>query len=195
MRNISDLANNGNFENFENFISKRKKRGKPSLIKYSGKYTYDLWELTPWGKEIWKKINIFSKNIRFTTITNHQTTIMNGISETLNFKSVLERYSLLHLSVLKILFDSQEPANLNYIKNNLTPTNEELNKILLEMEEEKLVAFSKPASTGILRKILRVIGLPFQGLKIFELTDEGAELVRDIDLRARKIRRIDEGSY
>ena len=68
--------------------------------------------------------------------------------------------------------------------------------ILLIFRALKSISLTNSApSTGILRKILRVIGLPFQGLKIFELTDEGAELVRDIDLRARKIRRIDEGSY
>lgn len=40
-------------------IKKESQRGKPTIIKYNGRYTYDLWRLTPEGYRIGRKIENF----------------------------------------------------------------------------------------------------------------------------------------
>ena len=41
-------------------ITKEHERGKPTTIEYVGRYTYDLWSLTEKGRDVAKKIEIFS---------------------------------------------------------------------------------------------------------------------------------------
>ena len=40
-------------------ITKESERGKPTMVKYNGRYTYDIWRLTPQGYQIGRKIEGF----------------------------------------------------------------------------------------------------------------------------------------
>jgi hypothetical protein len=40
-------------------ITKESQRGKPTIIDYNGRYTYDIWRLTPQGYQIGRKIENF----------------------------------------------------------------------------------------------------------------------------------------
>jgi len=40
-------------------ITKESQRGKPTIIEYKGRYTYDIWRLTPQGYQIGRKIEQF----------------------------------------------------------------------------------------------------------------------------------------
>ena len=40
-------------------ITKESQRGKPTIIDYNGRYTYDIWSLTPQGYQIGRKIEQF----------------------------------------------------------------------------------------------------------------------------------------
>ncbi len=49
---LNDLMNVG-------LITKESRRGKPTMIEYNGRYTYDIWRLTPQGYKIGRKIEHF----------------------------------------------------------------------------------------------------------------------------------------
>jgi hypothetical protein len=49
---LKDLMNAG-------LITKESERGKPTTIAYNGRYTYDIWRLTPQGYQIGRKIERF----------------------------------------------------------------------------------------------------------------------------------------
>lgn len=49
---LNDLMNAG-------LITKESERGKPTTIAYNGRYTYDIWHLTPQGYRIGRKIERF----------------------------------------------------------------------------------------------------------------------------------------
>jgi len=40
-------------------ITKESERGKPTIVSYNGRYTYDIWRLTPQGYQIGRKIERF----------------------------------------------------------------------------------------------------------------------------------------
>ena len=57
--NKKDLHNWLNDLKDAELITKESKRGKPTTVAYNGRYTYDIWRLTPQGYQIGRKIERF----------------------------------------------------------------------------------------------------------------------------------------
>jgi len=177
---LNDLMNAG-------LITKESQRGKPTIIDYNGRYTYDIWRLTPQGYQIGRKIENFLG--KYPNLNEQKTIEKTRLPELQELKSDdLEKIEALYinstaLSTLRGLGDSTDLRTLAE-NTNLNPEH------LYIFLETQIKSTSSPLyhldekPMGILAKMMMRLGLkPMKNYRV-SLSSEGKKISRGLLERA-----------
>jgi len=158
-------------------LTKENERGKPTTIDYDGRYTYDLWRLTPKGLEIADKIDKFMlpKTSLERYESNNEGTIRT--KDLLKPTEAAPKIEPIHLSIMTNLDEAQGSLTIEEIKANLTPSWRSLEALIetgVQRGYYRLVEASRESSVG---RFLRLLGIPKRGQNIVEMTKLSREIV------------------
>jgi len=147
---LNDLMNAG-------LITKESQRGKPTIIDYNGRYTYDIWRLTPQGYQIGRKIENFLG--KYPNLNEQKTTTLRGLGDSTDLRTLAENTNL-NPEHLYIFLETQ-------IKSTSSP--------LYHLDEKPM---------GILAKMMMRLGLkPMKNYRV-SLSSEGKKISRGLLERA-----------
>lgn len=164
-------------------IKKESQRGKPTIIEYNGRYTYDLWRLTPEGYRIGRKIENFLD--KYPNLNEQKIIEKMRIPELRELKSVdLEEIEALYINsiVLSALNTFGCTTELKALAENTKLKPEPLRMFL----EAKIRSTPSPLyridekPMGIVEKIL--MGLGLKTLKNYDvsLSPEGKKTAQSL---------------
>jgi len=143
-------------------ITKESERGKPTTVAYNGRYTYDIWRLTPQGYQIGRKIERFLG--KYPNLNERKTIEKTHIPSLQELKTGdLRELESLYLNsvILLALQKTGEKSNLKEISENTiiqpSPLRSFLETQIKSMSPPLYQMNEKP--TGIVEKILQKLGL------------------------------------
>ena len=152
---LNDLMNAG-------LITKESERGKPTTVAYNGRYTYDIWRLTPQGYQIGRKIERFLG--KYPNLNEQKTIEKTHIPSLPELKTGdLREIESLYLNsvILLALQKTGGKSNLKEISENTiiqpSPIHSFLENQIKSMSPPLYQMNEKP--TGIVEKILQKLGL------------------------------------
>ncbi len=183
--NLSKKEINGWLRSLQDagLIAKENERGKPTTIVYDDKYTFDMWRLTPKGKEIAGGINHL---LRGKTLI-HPSAILNleGIitEDKDSVKVILglveETYA--QFAILRCLKKAGGSMFKNEMKEGLVPSDDIFERMTSRNLNKGLITEIRGyKKTGILFGFLRLLGLSYQQGVSIRLTEEGQELAEKL---------------
>ena len=165
---LNDLMNAG-------LITKESERGKPTTVAYNGRYTYDIWRLTPQGYQIGRKIERFLG--KYPNLNDRKTIEKTYIPSLQGLKTGdLSEIESLYLNsvILLALKKTGGKSNLKEISENTIIQPSPLRSFL----ETHIKSTSPPLyqmnekPTGIVEKILQKLGLSSMNFDV-ALSPEG----------------------
>jgi len=168
---LNDLMNAG-------LITKEGQRGKPTIIEYNGRYTYDIWRLTPQGYQIGRKIERFLG--KYPNLNEQKTIEKTRIPSLQELKTGdLREIEILYINsvILLALQKTGGKSDLNEISGNTIFQPRPLKNFL----ETHLKSTSPPLyqmnqkTVGIGRRILQKLGLSSANLDV-SLSPEGKKI-------------------
>ena len=143
-------------------ITKESERGKPTTVAYNGRYTYDIWRLTPQGYQIGRKIERFLG--KYPNLNEQKTIEKTHIPSLQELKTGdLREIESLYLNsvILLALQKTGGQSNLKEISENTliqpSPLRSFLETHIKSMSPPLYQMNEKP--TGIVEKILQKLGL------------------------------------
>lgn len=144
-------------------ILKDKRRGKPAMIKYDEKYTFDLWKITNLGIEVADWIQKFadkgylSKEEDIYVFLNY-ITLLDKINKDLRIQKIKEEYVV--IKCLEILSANNNMTNID-LKERLNFDLNEINEILLKYashESTKPAIFKVIPEKGLIHRFKKLFG-------------------------------------
>jgi DNA-binding transcriptional ArsR family regulator len=163
-------------------ISKGEERGKPTTMEYRGRYTFDLWRVTPKGLEMADAIKSILVNGE--RRAPHELDVLAAIideADVVQSRKILygieESYILLFL--IKTLSKAGHPLNYDELEHKIIPLQTTLSEVILSRSGQKfLEVATDQASRSIIDKIFRFLGIPSRGENLVSLTNDGMRLAR-----------------
>ena len=143
-------------------ITKESERGKPTTVTYNGRYTYDIWRLTPQGYQIGRKIERFLG--KYPNLNEQKTIEKTRIPSLQELKTVdLIKIETLYINsvILLALHKAGGKSDLNEISGNTILQSKPLSSFL----ESHIRSTSPPLyqmnekTAGIGGRILQKLGL------------------------------------
>lgn len=163
-------------------IMRDDKRGKPTIIDYNDKYTFDLWRLTDLGEKIGGGLSRILQRFSITLEDNIEDTLKK-ISEAPSGdrKTVLERLGETYVFVLtlRILHENGGTINKQELMNKIALLYINIDDTLSKHCRQDLGSLitQRPMKHGFREKILSVVGLTSRNAE-YVLTSEGERLAR-----------------
>jgi DNA-binding PadR family transcriptional regulator len=164
-----------------NYVSKEEERGKPTTIKYEGRYTFDLWKITKNGQDIAKSVALFLKKYHYgNRIENNSKSKIPSFLELSysDFKTI-KTYYFISKVVSHISKTRSRYANSYQVSKKIGLNHEELLFELRKFNEKsnnKLYEISY-SNVGTIQKILTYMGMRPQEVFNIEITNTGKEFV------------------
>jgi hypothetical protein len=164
-------------------ITKERQRGKPTIIEYNGRYTYDVWRLTPQGYRIGRRIENFLG--KYPNLNERKTIEKPQIPVLQELKSRdLEKIEALYINstVLSTLQRLGGSTELKTLAEN-TNLNPEYLHAFLEAQINSLASSlyrleEKPI--GVVAKMMRRLGLKTKKNYRVSLSSEGKKISRGL---------------
>ena len=162
-------------------ITKESQRGKPTIIEYNGRYTYDIWRLTPQGYQIGRKIENFLG--KYPNLNEQKTIEKTCIPELQKLKSSdLEKIEALYINST-ILSKLLTLGGVTELKTLAEDTNLDPENLRMFLETQIRSTLSplyhldeKPM--GLLAKMMMGLGLkPMRNYRV-SLSAEGKKISR-----------------
>lgn len=164
-------------------ITKESQRGKPTIIEYNGRYTYDIWRLTPKGYQIGRKIEKFLG--KYPNLNERKTIENTRIPELQELKSSdLEKIEVLYVNskIVSTLMTLGGVTELKTLSEN-TNLNPEYFRTFLETQ---IRSTSSPLyhleekPMGLVAKMMMGLGLkPMKNYRV-SLSSEGKKISRSL---------------
>ena len=163
-------------------ISKGEERGKPTTMEYRGRYTFDLWSLTPKGLEMADALESILVNDKWRTSYDLKdfAAIIDkvGVVKAQNLLDKIEESYVL-MVLIKTLSKAGHPLKYDELERKITPVQTTLSEVVLSRSgQEFLEVTTGPASQSIIDKIFRYLGISSTGESFVSLTNEGKRLAR-----------------
>jgi len=162
-------------------LKKENKRGKPTTIDYDGRYTYDLWRLTPKGLEIADKIDKFM--IPKTSPEDHESTRDEtyDIREHVEPTKEVQIIEPIHLSIMANLIKTHGSLTIEEIKANLTPSWRSLEELIETGVQRGYYDLVEAPNESSVDRFLRLLGIPKRGQNIVEMTELSRKILSSRD--------------
>jgi hypothetical protein len=164
-------------------ISKEAMRGKPTTIDYVGRYTYDLWELTEKGREIAKKLTLFSPGkTNLKGLENVQIDADFGENVA---KSYSDSHSVIDpklIDLLRIILQTKEAISLEDLREKLSPSTESILDTISQGNLDGVLTVRSEVSTSIAERIFGFLGRPKKMMYRLTISDEGREILKHVDV-------------
>jgi len=162
-------------------LKKENKRGKPTTIDYDGRYTYDLWRLTPKGLEIADKIDKFM--IPKTSPEDHESTRDEtyDIREHVEPTKEVQIIEPIHLSIMANLNKTHGSLTIEEIKANLTPSWRSLEELIETGVQRGYYDLVEAPNESSVDRFLRLLGIPKRGQNIVEMTELSRKILSSRD--------------
>jgi len=162
-------------------LKKENKRGKPTTIDYDGRYTYDLWRLTPKGLEIADKIDKFM--IPKTSPEDHESTRDEtyDIREHVEPTKEVQIIEPIHLSIMANLNKTHGSLTIEEIKANLTPSWRSLEELIETGVQRGYYDLVEAPNESSVDRFLRLLGIPKRGQNIVEMTELSRKILSNRD--------------
>jgi hypothetical protein len=163
-------------------ITKENMRGKPTTIDYIGRYTYDLWRLTEKGREIAKKLVVFSSG----------KTSLKGLDDAQTDadlrEKVVKRYSDSHnltdpklMELLRTILHTKEAITLEDLREKMSPSTKSILDTISRGNLEGVLTVRSEESASIADKIFGFLGRPKKMIYRLTITDEGRKTLQSAD--------------
>ena len=168
-------------------ITKESMRGKPTTIDYLGRYTYDLWGLTEKGRDIAKKLVIFSSGkTSLKGLDNAQTDAVFGQKEV---KSYPDSHNNLTdpilMALLRAILHTRDAITLEDLRDQMSPSAESLLESISRGNLDGVLIVKPEESTSITEKIFGFLGRPKKRRYSLTITDEGREFLLSDDAQSK----------
>ena len=159
-------------------ITKEHERGKPTTIEYVGRYTYDLWSLTEKGRDVAKKIEIFSSK---RTSLIHPENIVNEADfdeiEIISGADSDESTDRVTATLLRAVLDSKDTVTLNELRERMSPSPEALIGLMTQGTLNGLLKVETVGPTSFREKIFGYLGIQKRQKYRLEVTDKGRQIL------------------
>jgi hypothetical protein len=178
--NKKDLHNWLNDLMASDLITKESQRGKPTIVPYNGRYTYDIWRLTPQGYQIGRKIEGFLGKhpnlIEEKIIEKTRLSVLNELKS-----SDLNKIQTLYMNsaILMALHESGGSMDLKSLSEKTMVKPEPLGRFLQTQQKNgspPLYQLSEK-TMGIGEWILQTLGLSSFKNLLVSLSPEGKKIV------------------
>ena len=168
-------------------ITKKNMRGKPTTIDYLGRYTYDLWGLTEKGRDIAKKLVVFSSGkTSLKGLDNAQTDAVFGQKEV---KSYPDSHNNLTdpilMALLRAILHTRDAITLEDLRDQMSPSAESLLESISRGNLDGVLIVKPEESTSITEKIFGFLGRPKKRRYSLTITDEGREFLLSDDAQSK----------
>ncbi|MBN2335358.1 hypothetical protein JXL21_07325 [Candidatus Bathyarchaeota archaeon] len=166
-----------------NLITKESQRGKPTIVPYNGRYTYDIWRLTPHGYQIGRKIEGF--------IGKYPNLIEEKIIEKTRLPTLHELKSsdldtiqalYMNSAILTTIHESGGSTDLKSLSEKTMVKPEPLGRFLQTQQKNgspPLYHLSEKPM-GIAERILQTLGLSSFKNLVVSLSSEGKKIVEGL---------------
>jgi hypothetical protein len=166
------------------YVTKEDERGKPTTMEYNGRYTYDLWNATDYGREIAKKVLMFTDEFYLTSDLEK-----NEKSKIPNFNNlnnldieIIHTYYIVSQVLVYLFKTKKKIANSYKVSKRIYVRHE---KLIEEIEKfnknsNKQLFNTKVHNIGNLEKIFQIMGLRPEKTWEINLTCEGKSIAEKI---------------
>jgi hypothetical protein len=166
-------------------VSRGDERGKPTIVDYDDKYTFDMWRLTDLGFRIAVGLSKLMKKDPFVFGGD----VVNKLEEIACTNSVVGVWSLMRLEelylimkTLLVLLESGGELQRSSLINRLLPKEDKLDMLLSRLtesrEDQALLHRSLPQKS-LKERLIGFFGL-FKSERVYSLTERGRKLSEDL---------------
>jgi DNA-binding HxlR family transcriptional regulator len=163
-------------------VSKEVMRGKPTTIEYDGRYSFDLWSLTPKGLDLGDLLEVILTKQEAGRKGLDDDAIILDVWDSERVEDAVEdmdeRYIL--LASIRALWGSGRPLKSGELMNKINPTQTTLDETLLSANGRKLLAITESVSESVVDRILSYLGLRKKDRNFISLTPDGRRLAEKI---------------
>jgi len=161
-------------------ITKKRERGKPTTIGYTGRYTYDLWGLTPKGRETARKLEIISsEKTSLSAGENTDDEVDFDETEATKHSESSPHNDQGMKTLLRAILDSRGVLTIDEIKAKMAPSEKALLEMMTHGSLEGIITFEPLESAGIAEKIFGYLGIPKKRRFRLAVTDKGRDILLD----------------
>lgn len=167
-------------------ITKENVRGKPTTIDYLGRYTYDLWGLTDKGRDIAKKLVIFS-SVK-TSLKGLDNAPTDAVFRQKEVKSYSDSHNLTDpklMALLRAILHTRDAITLEDLRDQMSPSAESLLETISRGNLDGVLIVKPEESTSITEKIFGFLGRPKKRRYHLTITDEGREILLSDDAQSK----------
>lgn len=152
-------------------LTREHERGKPTTTDYAGRYTYDLWRLTPKGLEIAYKLDKFM--LPKTSLENYKSTCDVNFSnkDLMEPTETAQKIEPIHLSIMTNLAEANGFLTIEKLKANLTSSWKSLEEFIETGVQRGYYRLEEAPHESSVDRFLRLLGIPRKGKNIVEMTD------------------------
>lgn len=164
-----------------NYVSKEEERGKPTTIKYDGRYTFDLWKITKNGQNIAQNVALFLTKYPYENIieNNSKSKIPSFLELSYSDFETIKTYYIISKVVRHISKTRKRYVNSYQVSKKIGINHEELYFELRKFNEKSTNRLYEInySNVGTLEKILTYMGMRPRGVFMIEITCTGKEFV------------------
>jgi len=164
-------------------ITKENVRGKPTTIDYLGRYTYDLWGLTEKGREIAKKLTIFSPGK--SSLKGPDNSRKNSDYEQIIVNSHPDLHNAIDpkmIALLRVILHTKEAITLEDLSERMAPSAESLFETISQGNLDGVLTVRSIEPASITEKIFGFLGMTKKRKYGLTITERGREILQSTDM-------------